>query len=137
VIAGLVWIVTPPDPNIPRSPASKKATAEIRELLAAASSLEIVEAGNAIPLRSMSFEGESLKKLAQAAIIVDVEVTNVPTTVVANAYIHFRLMKDDEVLQDYWFNYSDHLVDDSSKHNPSGHWTTLTMSPSFAHEFSR
>jgi hypothetical protein len=66
---------------------------------------------------------------------MDVEVTNIPSTIVANAYIHFRLMKDGEVLQDYWFHYSDHLVDDSPKHNPGGYWTILTMSPSFAYKF--
>jgi hypothetical protein len=135
IISAIVWICASPNPNIPRTPASKKATSDLRQLLLSATSLEVVEAGDAMHLRAKSFQGKPLKRLAEAVTIHDLYVTDVPETVVANAYIHFRLMKDDEVLQDYWFRYPDSLVDDSPKHNPGGHWTILNLSPRFAREF--
>src|SRR5690242_7463203 len=91
VIAGLVWVLTPADPNVPPNPASQKATAEIRQMLLSATSLEIIEAGNAIRLGAESFDGESLKRLAQNATIVDVKLRNraAATTYVENLFVHF------------------------------------------------
>src|SRR5689334_14708699 len=77
----LIWLMTPPDPNIPRDPASKKATADLRQLFLSATSLEIIEAGSTWTLRANSFQGESLKKLAGEATVVHVEVMDATMTV--------------------------------------------------------
>jgi hypothetical protein len=106
--------------SVPRNSSSRKATADIRQLFQSATSLEIVEAGSAIPLRAKSFHGDSLQRLAKAATIYDLDKTNIPSTVVADAYVHFQLMKDGTVLQEYWFRYLDYLVDDSPGHNREG-----------------
>ena len=135
LVAGIVWIGTPSDPNVPRDARSKKATTDFRQLLSSATSLEIVEAGDAVRLRSNSFQGKSLERLAGAATIVNVDVSNIPTSIVANAYMHIRLTKDGAVLQEYWFHYPDSLVDDSPKNNPDGYWTRLTLAPKFANAF--
>lgn len=82
-----------------------------------------------------SFQGTSLERLATAATIVSVDVSNLPTSVVENANIHIRLTTDEAVLQEYWFIYPDSLVDDSPQNNPEGYWTDLTMSPKFANAF--
>lgn len=131
----LVWFSTPPDPNVPRDPAAKKATDDIRELLHSAMSLEVVEAGDAVVLRSRLFQTETLHRLAEAATIIEVEVTNVPRSIVANAYIKFRIKQFDDVLQEYHFLYHDSLVDNSKKDEPEGYWTILRMSPTFSRIF--
>src|SRR5688572_1757543 len=107
ILAFLVWANTPPDPERPRNAAAREATAELRQLLASATSLEIVEAGNAFPPRAKSFEGPTLKRIADAANIVEVFVLekDVSFTVVQDAYLHFRIMKNEQVLREYWFLY--------------------------------
>jgi hypothetical protein len=40
LLGAIVWFLTPLDPNVPRDPASQKATADLRQLLPSETSLE-------------------------------------------------------------------------------------------------
>jgi hypothetical protein len=139
VLAVLIWValwnIFPELRDRPRDARSRKATEDFRQLLLSATELQILEAGDAFSLREKSFHGQSLKRLADAVAIVDVKVTNIPSTVVVDAYITFRLLKDDNVLGEYTYRYTNYFVDASSTNNPQGHWTILTMSEKFSRAF--
>ena len=136
-LACLIWNSLPPSPNGPHSPEAKKATAELRDLLMSATSLEILDAGDAVPPRAKSVRGATLERLAQAATIQEAEKTTGSLMVVENANIRFRLMKSDEVLQEYWFLYHNILIDNSHTRDADKPYTILYMTPKFADTFLR
>jgi hypothetical protein len=132
VIGWLIWHSMLPNPNHSLSPAAKKASAQLRDLLISATSLEILHAGDAMLLRAKSFQGAALERLAEAATIKEVNLADDGTyTVVENANIRFRLMKGDDELVEYWFLFPDVLVG-TSEDSPR-----LYMSPSFADSLLR
>src|SRR5688572_6213415 len=131
IIGGLVWLLTPLDPNVPRDEASREATRVLRNQLLAASSLEIIEAGDATPPKKQSFDRSTLKRLADAAAIVEVISTkDIAFSVVDNAFLHFRLLDGDKALEEYWFWYPDalHKTSDEEKGDPHRYY----MSPKFS-----
>ena len=131
LLGAIVWFFTPSDPNVPRDPASRKATADLRQLLLSATSLEVIEAGDATPPRAKSFDRATLKRLADAEAIIEVISTkDIAFSVVENAYLHFRLLDGDKVLEEYWFWYPNalHKTSDDDSDDPHRYY----MSPNFS-----
>ncbi len=141
ILAGLIWMLVadfyPELRDRPRTAAARKATEDLRKLFATATRLEIVEAGSAFQLRSNSLEGDSLTRLADSAVITEVQVTNILSTGIAGTFITFRLLQDDEVLHEYTFQNVSCLIDSSPPHNRDGYWTVLEMSEMFSRTFVR
>jgi hypothetical protein len=139
LLAALIWVIIansfPEIRDRPRDSHARKATNDVRKLFESATELKIIDAGDAFTFRSKSFHAEVLKRLAKVAVISEVEVSNVPESIVANGYVRFQLQKGDKVLQEYMYLYSNSLVDASPKNNPAGYWTKLKMSEAFDREF--
>jgi hypothetical protein len=137
ILAAIVWLVLPEDKGRPRNAESRKATDDFRQLFRSATELEIIEAGDAYPLRAKSFQGQSLKRLAEAANIIDVNTypSTVKESIVVNAYIAFRLRKDQEIIAEYFYGYPDSLVDASPGNNSNEYWTKFIMSEKFVRSF--